>query len=376
MPARALLRAIAEAAWECGDPGVQYDGAIQAWNPCPSAGRIAASNPCSEYLFLDDTACNLASLNLLRFLRGDGTFDIAAYRRDIGILFRAMEAIVDSASYPTELIAARSRRFRPLGLGYSNLGALLMALGLPYDSDEARGWAAALTALLTGEAYRVSAEIAALRGACEGFGPGFLAVLERHRASISGGPGDLVGAARTAWDEALALARRHGVRNAQATVLAPTGTISFMMDCDTTGIEPDMALVKHKRLAGGGTLRLVNHVLPQALARLGYGAQSSADILRHVDEHETIDGAPGLREEHRPVFHCAHEIPPEGHLAMMAAVQPLLSGGISKTVNLPADASAADIERLYLSAWRHGLKSLAIYRASSKSASPLACLCE
>ncbi len=376
LPARDLLRAIAEGAWECGDPGVQYDGAIQAWNPCPSVGRIAASNPCSEYLFLDDTACNLASLNLLRFLRDDGTFDIAAYRRDIGILFRAMEAIVDRASYPTERIADRSRRFRPLGLGYSNLGALLMALGLPYDSDEARGWAGALTALLTGEAYRVSAEIAAARGACDGFGKEFLAVLERHQSSIPGGRGGVVEAARESWAAAIALARRHGVRNAQATVIAPTGTISFLMDCDTTGIEPDLALVKYKRLAGGGRLRLVNHVMGRALHRLGYDAAAAAGIQRHVEREETIEGAPGLRDEHRPVFRCAHEIPPEGHLAMMAAVQPFVSGGISKTVNLPAAATPGDIEDLYVSAWRLGLKSLSIYRDSSKAAAPLSCVCE
>jgi len=407
-PARELLDAMAESAWACGDPGIQYAGPIDAWHTCPNAGPIRASNPCGEYLFLDDTACNLASLNLLKFLDADGTFAVEAFRRDIGTLLPAMEAVVGRASYPTPAIAEKSRRYRPLGLGYANLGALLMTLGLPYDSGEGRAWAAAVTALLTGEAYRVSTRLAEALGPCEGFQENrapFLAVLERHRAAlegaalegaalegaalgggtlggIEGGPADVVCAAREAWDDVVRRAPRHGVRNSQATVIAPTGTIAFFMDCDTTGIEPDLSLVKYKRLAGGGTLRLVNAAVPRALRRLGYGDAAVEAIVAHVDREETIEGAPGLRDEHLAVFDCAFRahggtrcIAPEGHLAMMAAAQPFVSGGISKTVNLPEDTPAAEIARLFRRGHALGLKSLAVYRENSKSAQPLGTHC-
>jgi ribonucleoside-diphosphate reductase alpha chain len=383
--ARDLLRGIAQAAWECGDPGLQYDTTIQSWNPCPVSGRISASNPCSEYLFLDDTACNLASLNLLAYLREEGTFDTATFRADIETLLRSMEAIVDRSAYPTTRIAEKSRLFRPLGLGYANLGALLMSLGLPYDSDRGRGWAAAITALLTAEAYRVSARMAAARGPFDAYEPNrdsFLGVLERHRAAVDGvadGPPDLLDEARAAWEDALELARVHGVRNAQVTVLAPTGTIAFLMDCDTTGIEPDIALVKFKRLSGGGTLKLVNHAVPRALQGLGYVDDAVTRILAHLEEHRTIEGAPGLRDAHLAVFDCAFRpgngvraIRPEGHLLMMAAVQPFLSGGISKTVNLPEETPVGEIERLFLRGGELGVKSLAVYREHSKGAQPLA----
>ncbi len=386
--ARALLREIAQAAWECGDPGLQYDTTIQAWHTCPASGRIGASNPCSEYLFLDDSACNLASLNLLAYLKPDSAFDTAAFRRDAGTLFRAMEAIVDRSVYPTPRIAEVSRTFRPLGLGYANLGALLMALGLPYDSAEGRGWAAAITALMTGEAYRVSAEIAALLGPFEGYGANrehVLRVLERHRAAVEAveaAPATLLLAARAAWDETLRLAREKGVRNAQATVLAPTGTIAFLMDCDTTGIEPDLSLVKYKRLSGGGSLRLVNRVVPRALARLGYARAEIEKILAHLDREEGMEGAPHVKREHLPVFDCAFRpgrhgrvISADGHLLMMAAVQPFLSGGISKTVNLPRETTTEEIERLYLRGGELGLKALAVYREGSKGIEPLTTRC-
>ncbi len=392
-PARELLSAMADSAWACGDPGVQYAGTIDAWHTCPNSGPIRASNPCGEYLFLDDTACNLASLNLLKFLREDGTFAIEAFRADVATLFQAMEAIVGRAAYPTPVIAERSRKFRPLGLGYANLGALLMTLGLPYDSDEGRAWAAAITALLTGEAYRVSTRMAESLGPCEGFlenrAP-FLGVLDRHRGALDGVPGvtesgavdSILKAAREAWSDVARRAARHGVRNAQATVLAPTGTIAFLMDCDTTGVEPDLSLVKYKRLAGGGTLRLINAAVPHALKRLGYADTAVAAIVAHIDEEETIESAPGLRAEHLPVFDCAFRphtgtrcIRPQGHLKMMAIVQPFVSGGISKTVNLPEDATPKDIERLYLRGHELGLKSLAVYREHSKSAQPLGTHC-
>jgi len=381
--ARDLLGEMAKAAWACGDPGIQYADTIQRWNPCPADGEIRASNPCSEYLFLDDTACNLASLNLIHYL-GDAQFDVAAFRRDVGCLLRAMESVVDRSSYPTDRVDAMCRRYRPLGLGYANLGALLMASALPYDSDEGRAWAAAITALMTGEAYRVSAEMAKTRGPFDGFTENresFLEVLEMHRAALdglNGAPAGVADAAREAWDAALSGARAHGVRNAQATLLAPTGTIAFLMDCDTTGIEPDLALVKYKHLVGGGTLRMVNRTVPRALVRLGYAEEALATILGHLEEKESIEAAPGLREEHLPVFDCA--IPPphggrsiatEGHLRMMAAVQPFLSGGISKTVNLPASATVDEIEGIFVRGWKLGLKAVAVYREGSKGAQPL-----
>jgi ribonucleoside-diphosphate reductase alpha chain len=379
---------MAGAAWACGDPGIQYASTIDRWHTCPAGGAIRASNPCGEFLFLDDTACNLASLNLLRYLDERGAFRPDLYRADIVLLFTAMEAIVDSSSYPTPRIARLSRRYRPLGLGYANLGALLMSLGLPYDSAPARGWAAALTALLTGEAYRTSARLAAERGAFEAYPENrdaLLAVLERHRDGLDGvidAPGSLLAAAREAWADALALAGRHGVRHAQATLIAPTGTIAFLMDCDTTGIEPDLSLVKYKRLAGGGTLKLENHTVPRALRTLGYGDTAIAEILRHVEREETIEGAPGLHEDHLAVFDCAFRphrgaraIRPDGHLEMMAAVQPFLSGGISKTVNLPEETGIDEVERLFLRGGELGLKSLTVYRENSKGVQPLASHC-
>jgi ribonucleoside-diphosphate reductase alpha chain len=384
MPARALLEEIAGAAWACGDPGLQYDDAIQAWNPCPNSGRINASNPCSEYLFLDDTACNLASLNLLAFLREDNTFDTERFVRDVGLLLRAMEAVVDRSSYPTPVIEANSRRFRPLGLGYANLGALLMSLGLPYDSPEARGWAAAITALMTGEAYRVSASMAIERGPFEAYAENrepFLAVLQRHHDAVEateGAPEPLLRAARRAWSAALAQASRGGVRNAQVSVLAPTGTIAFLMDCDTTGIEPELALVKYKQLVGGETIKLVNHSIGRALKSLGYDNTTAAAIERHVEEHETIEGAPGLKDADLPVFDTAfgrRTIAADGHLQMMAAAQPFLSGGISKTINLPEDATPRDIERIYMDGWKLGLKAISVFREHSKGVQPVATKC-
>jgi ribonucleoside-diphosphate reductase alpha chain len=381
-PARLLLRRMAEGAWECGDPGIQYDDTIQDWNPCSNSGPVRASNPCSEFLFLDDTACNLASLNLLAYLR-EGSFDTRAFAADVDLLIRCMEAVVDRSSYPTPTIAQNSRRFRPLGLGYANLGALLMSLGLPYDSDDARGLAASITALMTGEAYRVSATIARDKGAFEAFEENrepFLRVLDKHRAALDAVPrGEILDAARTAWEGAIGIAKEHGARNAQVTVLAPTGTIAFLMDCDTTGIEPELALVKYKRLVGGGTLKLVNHAIRPALKRLGYDAGAAEAIAGHIEEHETIEGAPGLAEQHQRVFDTAfgpHPIPPEGHLAMMAACQPFLSGGISKTINLPESATAEDIERIFLRGWELGLKALAVFRENSKGVQPVTTRCE
>jgi len=351
------------------------------------AGGLVVHN-CSEFLFLDDTACNLASLNLLSYLRGDATFDTAGFRRDAATLFRAMEAIVDRSVYPTPRIADMSRIFRPLGLGYANLGALLMALGLPYDSAEGRGWAAAITALMTGEAYRVSAAIAAKRGPFEAYEPNredMLRVLEMHRGAlgqVEAAPEPLLAEARRVWDETLRLAHAHGLRNAQATALAPTGTIAFLMDCDTTGIEPDLSLVKYKALSGGGSLKLTNRVIPRALARLGYAQGEIEAILKHLEREEGMEGAPHMRREHLPVFDCAFRpgrdgrtISTDGHLLMMAAVQPFLSGGISKTVNLPRETTVEEIERIYLRGGELGLKALAVYREGSKGIEPLTTRC-
>jgi ribonucleoside-diphosphate reductase alpha chain len=381
-----LLGEIADAAHLCGDPGLQYDTTINRWNPVKSSGRIHSSNPCSEYMFLDDTACNLASLNLMKFLGEDGRFDVAAYRRAAALTILAQEIIVDHAAYPTEKIARNSHLYRPLGLGYANLGALLMSQGLPYDSDEGRNLSASLTSLMCGEAYRMSAEIAAGMGPFARYRPNrapFLEVIGMHKAAAEAvcGQGvqeDLWQAQRDVWGEALELGRRHGYKNAQVTVLAPTGTIAFMMDCDTTGVEPDIALVKYKKLVGGGMLKIVNNTVPMALARLGYDEAQRQAILDHVDERETIEGAPGLRDEHLPVFDCAfrpvngkRSIQWMGHIRMMGAVQPFLSGAISKTVNLPADASVDDVKQAYVEGWRLGLKALAVYRDGSKRTQPL-----
>ncbi len=387
LDAHAMMRRIAEAAWVCGDPGIQFHDTINRWHTCKNSGPINASNPCSEYMFLDDSACNLASLNLLKFLDDAGRFDIEAFRQAVRVVFLAQEIIVSNASYPTPRIGANSEKFRPLGLGYANLGALLMALGVPYDSEEGRSAAAAVTALMTGEAYRTSALIAATRGPFEGFEENrepMLGVMEMHRAAAWRIPATqclgeaVVRAARASWDEVAGLGRRHGLRNSQATVIAPTGTIGFMMDCDTTGIEPDLALVKYKKLVGGGQLKIINNTVPRALRRLGYSPEQIALIEEYISKRETIEGAPGLREEHLPVFDCSFRpvqgrrlIHYMGHVRMMAAVQPFVSGAISKTVNMPHEATPAEIEEVYMQAWKLGLKALAIYRDGCKRTQPL-----
>jgi ribonucleoside-diphosphate reductase alpha chain len=386
--ARKLFREIAEAAHLCGDPGLQFDTTINAWHTCPRSGRINASNPCSEYMFLDDTACNLASLNLLGYVDANGEFDVAAFEHAVRISILAQEILVDSARYPTPKIAENSHLFRTLGLGFANLGALLMSRGLPYDSDEGRAYAAAITAVMCGRAYATSAQIAADHGgpfeAYAANRDAFLGVIRKHRRAVDEWvdprhvPADLARAARETWDEALALGTASGFRNAQVTVLAPTGTIAFMMDCDTTGIEPDIALVKYKKLVGGGMLKIVNNTVPAALKRLGYTDKAIAEIVQYLDENETIEGAPGLREEHLPVFDCAFKpangrrsIHWLGHLRMMAACQPFLSGAISKTVNLPNEATVEDVEMAYIEAWKMGLKAIAVYRDGCKRSQPL-----
>ena len=384
--ARQLMREMAEAAHVCGDPGIQYDTTINRWNPVKASGRIHSSNPCSEFMFLDDTACNLASLNLMRFVDERCRFDVEAFRHAVSITILAQEILVDHADYPTPRIAKNSHLFRPLGLGYANLGALLMSFGVPYDSDAGRNVAAAITSLMCGQAYRTSAEIA------QGMGPfaryrmnrqSFLDVIGMHKAaaaalSAEGVQADLLESSRKIWAEALSAGKRWGYKNAQVTVLAPTGTIAFMMDCDTTGVEPDIALVKHKKLVGGGMLKIENNTVPTALKQLGYAAADIEAILAHIDEHQTIEGAPALAAEHLPVFDCAfrarnggRSIHWMGHLRMMGAVQPFLSGAISKTVNLPSDAAVEDVQLAYQEGWQLGLKSLAIYRDGSKRTQPL-----
>ena len=383
--ARKLMKAIAQAAWSCADPGVQFDSAINRFNTCAETDRIRASNPCSEFMFLDDTACNLASLNLLKFLKDDNTFDIASFRHAVRVMFLAQEALIDSSSYPTERIAQNSHRFRPLGLGYANLGTLLMTLGLPYDSPPARSWCGALSALMTAEAYKVSAELASCRGPFEGFPENresMLAVMRLHSKALGrlepGCPEELIRAAGSSWEEALAAGDRWGYRNAQSTVLAPTGTIGLLMDCDTTGIEPDFALVKVKKLAGGGSLRIVNQGLERSLARLGYAPKKRSAITAHLLKTGGAQDAPELKPEHLPVFDCAnpvHEngraIAPMGHIRMMAAAQPFLSGAISKTVNLPHGTTVQDIENIYIDSWKLGLKAVSIYRDGCKLSQPL-----
>ncbi len=383
LPARELMNQIADAAWRCADPGVQYDTVINRWHTCPESGRINASNPCSEYMHVDDSACNLASLNLMKFRREDGSFEIAEFEHAVDIVFLAQEIIVGFSSYPTEEIGANANAFRQLGLGYANLGALLMSDGLPYDSDAGRNVAAAITALMTGRAYRQSALIAG-----EATGPydeydknrePHNGVMRMHRdASYDIDPtgirGDLLEAAQRAWDEAVELGEEHGYRNAQATVLAPTGTISFLMDCDTTGIEPDFSLVKFKELVGGGQMTIVNKSVPLALRTLGYAEPQVEQINAHIAEQSTIIGAPGLRDEHLPIFDVAvgeRAISHTGHIDMMAATQPFISGAISKTVNLPQSATVGDIADAYTRGWNGGLKALAIYRDGSKTAQAL-----
>ena len=381
--ARQLWREIAEAAWECADPGLQFDTTINRWHTAPDHGRITASNPCSEYFHVENSACNLASINLLKYLQEDGGFDVGAFTHTVDTVFTAQEILVGRADYPTEKIGDTTRALRQLGLGYANLGALIMALGLPYDSDEGRAWAAAITSLMTASAYAASARTAARIGPFDGYdreAEAMLGVLEMHRSAndelgqTDAVPDDLVDAAADAWDRALADASVHGVRNSQATVLAPTGTIGLAMDCDTTGIEPDLALVKTKKLVGGGTMSIVNQTIPRALARLGYTLEQVNDIVAHIDEHMSVIGAPHLAAEHVPVFACSmgdNTIHYEGHVRMMGAVQPFLSGGISKTANMPEDATVEDIEGLHMLAWELGLKSVAIYRDNCKLGQPL-----
>jgi len=387
VPARELLQKISEATWFCGDPGMQLDTTINAWHTCPNTGRINASNPCSEYMHLDDSACNLASLNLIKFVKDDGSFDTVSFKHAVDISITAQDIVVDNSSYPTSEITANAKAFRQLGLGYANLGALLMSLGLPYDSEAGRQFAGAITALMTGEAYLQSARIAEQMGSFSGYTVNrepMLGVIEKHRVHAhkldpSLVPLDLLPDARKSWDEALAVGRKSGYRNSQVTVLAPTGTIAFMMDCDTTGVEPDIALIKYKRLVGGGLLKIVNNTVPRALKRLGYDSQAIQGIVEYIDEHETIEGAPLLRNEHLPVFDCAFKptrgsrsIHYLGHLRMMGAVQPFLSGAISKTINMPHEATVEDIIEAYLEAWRLGLKAVAIYRDGCKRVQPLA----
>ena len=385
MPARSLFRELAEATWACGDPGMQFHTTINDWHTCPNTAPINASNPCSEYMFLDDSACNLASLNLMGFRTIDGLLDVAAFKQAVDLTLLAQEIIVGFSRYPTEKIERNSWDFRPLGLGYANLGALLMAQGLPYDSDEGRAYAGAITSLMAGRAYLMSARLAEAMGPFRGYANNaapMLKVIGKHQHAAQRLPaiGDetLQKAQLEAWDKALALGESAGYRNSQVTVLAPTGTIGFMMDCDTTGIEPDIALVKYKKLVGGGMLKIVNQTVPQALIKLGYPRKDIEAIIAYLDKHDTIEGAPGLKEEHLPVFDCAfrakngtRSITSQGHIKMMAATQPFLSGAISKTVNLPNDATVADIEEAYIDAWRAGLKAVAIYRDGCKASQPL-----
>ncbi len=379
--AKDLMKQVADAAWRCADPGIQYDTTINRWHTCPNSGRINASNPCSEYMHVDDSACNLASLNLMRFRRADGTFDTEDFEHSVDIVFLAQEIVVGPSSYPTEKIGENARAFRQLGLGYANLGAYLMSNGLPYDSDEGRAVAAAITALMTGRGYRKSAEVAAAVGPYDSYELNrepHNAVMRMHRDAahelVEEIDTELLDAARRSWDEAVELGEEHGYRNAQATVLAPTGTISFLMDCDTTGIEPDFSLVKFKELVGGGQMTIVNRSVPLALRTLGYDDSEISQIEAHINEHSTIVGAPALKDEHLEVFDVAvgqRAISHMGHINMMAATQPFISGAISKTVNLPETATVDDIADAYTEAWRGGVKALAIYRDGSKTAQAL-----
>src|SRR5215203_3096716 len=385
--ARDLMRQIAEGTHICGDPGMQFDTSVNEWHTCPNTSRINASNPCSEYMFLDDSACNLASLNLMKFVDERGEFDAEAFKAAVRVFITAQEIIVENASYPTKAIERNSRDYRPLGLGYANLGALLMSRGLPYDSDAGRDFSAAITALMTGEAYAQSARIARDHGGpFAGYSKNrepFLRVMRKHRDALRGVnarnvPADLYASARQAWDDAVELGTEHGYRNAQATVLAPTGTIGFMMDCDTTGVEPDIALVKYKKLVGGGLMKIVNQTVPMALKRLGYNDAEIRDIVDYIDVNETIEGAPHLLDQHLPVFDCAFKatkgersIQYMGHIRMMGATQPFISGAISKTVNVPKEATVDDITQAYMESWKLGAKAISIYRDGSKRTQPL-----
>jgi len=389
LKAKDILNKIAEGTWICGDPGIQCDTIINKYHTCKNSGRINASNPCSEYIFLDDTACNLASINLMKFLTLEGNFDFEKLKKTVRYFITAMEIIVDGASYPTEKIAYRSHLFRPLGLGYANLGALLMSFGLPYDSEEGRAVAAAITSIMCGEAYKTSAELAALKGPFPGFAENrqsMLEVIRMHREHVKDIQvekmpvylRDLVNVAWDCWSESLELGEKYGFRNAQTTVIAPTGTIAFMMDCDTTGIEPDIALVKYKVLSGGGMLKIVNKSVPLALRRLGYRDEQIQKIIDYIDKNDTIEGAPEFRDEHLAVFDCAFKpakgkraISYKAHIDMMAVTQPFISGAISKTINMPEDSSIEDIANAYFYAWERGLKAVAIYRENSKKSQPL-----
>lgn len=384
--ARDLIKEMADAAWICGDPGIQFNTNINKWHTCPNSAPINASNPCSEYMFLDDSACNLASLNLMKFRIDDGEFDSESFCHAINITITAQEIEIDNASYPTSKIEHNSHNFRPLGLGYANLGALLMARGLAYDSEEGRAYSAAITALMCGQAYKQSAVISREIGVFKGFKKNrdsMLKVMKMHGIAADQipdkyVPGDLLTAARKVWDDVIAFGREYGFRNAQTTVLAPTGTIGFMMDCDTTGVEPDIALVKYKKLAGGGMLKIVNQTVPLALKKLGYIDEQIEHIIAYIDKNDTIENAPHLKEEHLPIFDCAFEptkgkrsIQYMGHVQMMAAVQPFISGAISKTVNMPNDVTPEDIINTFIEAWRMGLKAIAIYRDGCKRTQPL-----
>lgn len=380
--ARDLFRQIAEAAWESADPGMQFDTTINDWHTTPRAGRINGSNPCSEYMHLDNSACNLASLNLLKFLKSDGSFDIEAYKHTIEVIFLAQEILVGYSEYPTDPIDKNTRRFRQLGMGYANLGATLMAKGLPYDSDEGRAFAAALTAIMTGHGYATSARIAKKVGPFEGYTKdkeGMNRVLRKHRDAVRGidaslVPEELLDAAAAVWDEAVELGAKYGVRNSQATVLAPTGTIGFMMDCDTTGVEPDFSLTKFKTLVGGGSMIIVNQTIPRALKTLGYSKSEAEEIVAYIHEHGTVTDAPYLKETDYDVFSCAvgdRAIHYMGHVKMMSAVQPFLSGAISKTINMPESATVEDVEQMHMDSWKLGLKAVAIYRDGSKVGQPL-----
>jgi ribonucleoside-diphosphate reductase alpha chain len=382
VPARDLFRQFAKAAWECADPGMQFDTTINKWHTASNTGRINGSNPCSEYMHLDNSACNLASLNLMKFLHDDSSFDVEGFRSAIEVIFTAQEIIVGNADYPTDKIAENSRRFRELGIGYANIGALLMAQGLPYDSDQGRAWAGAITALMTGHAYATSARTAARMGPFAGYHENIepmTNVLKMHRDAVATideeqVPTDILSAAQEAWDLAVELGEQFGVRNSQASVLAPTGTIGLLMDCDTTGVEPDLGLVKTKKLVGGGTMSIVNQTVPRALTRLGYSPDQVDEIITYIDVHKSIVGAPYLTSEHLAVFACSmgdNTIHYLGHVRMMGAVQPFISGAISKTVNLPEDVSVEDVEQLHIDAWRLGIKAVAIYRDNCKVAQPL-----
>jgi ribonucleoside-diphosphate reductase alpha chain len=381
--ARDLFRQMAQAAWECADPGIQYDDTINDWHTCPETGRITASNPCSEYMHLDNSSCNLASLNLMKFLRADGTFDVPKFVRSVELVITAMDISICFADFPTEKIAETSRAYRQLGIGYANLGALLMASGLPYDSEEGRSVAAAITSAMTGTAYRRSAELAAAVGPYDGYSRNATAhqrVMRQHADASDRVPARganataLLKEAAKQWQQGNKLGDKHGWRNAQASVLAPTGTIGLMMDCDTTGIEPDLALVKFKKLVGGGSMQIVNQTVPRALRALGYPEEQVEAIVEHISEHGHVVGAPGLKTEHYPAFDCAmgeRSIAPMGHVRMMAAVQPFISGAISKTVNMPESATVEEIEKIYFEGWKLGLKALAIYRDNCKVGQPL-----